>query len=272
MTTTWHLDDETIDRYADDRLGDAFAASLEAHVIACATCRVALAGRVGVDREGWAAVRVRIERPRAGLVECILRGAGVPGHVARILVASPALRLPWLVAVGFSLLFAALASRSLFGDPLPFVVLAPLVPIAGVAAAFGGRVDPLWEVGLSSPTGGFRLTMLRAASVLATSVALTGMAAVLLPDGGWLPVAWLLPSLALTVLALALSSTSLSPIAASVAVGTAWMAGMLVVTRTSSEPLAVFDAAGQWSFALVALVAAAVLVVRRAAFERPGSM
>jgi hypothetical protein len=267
MTTAWHLDETTIDGYVGGGIGEARAASVEAHVIACATCRAALADRVDVEA-GWTRVRDRIERPRVGVLERGLRAVGVRHDLTRLLATSPTVRGPWLVAVALSLAFAVVASRSLTGDPLPFLVLAPLVPIAGIAAAFGRPIDPLWELGIATPTGGFRLMLLRAATVLATSLVLTGLGALALPGRGWAPAAWLLPSLCLTLLALAVSSLRVSPAAACGLAGVAWLVAIAVAERSGDVVGAL--AAGGWMFAGVGVAAGIVIVARRGAFERVG--
>src|SRR5439155_1248129 len=82
--------------------------------------------------------------------------AGVPDHLARLLAATPSLRVSWfgatVVALGFSIL-AAYGKQ----DPLMFLIVAPILPLAGVAAAFGPHVDPAYEVGLSCPVRTSRL-------------------------------------------------------------------------------------------------------------------
>lgn len=270
----WHADRGTIEAYVDGGIDDASAFSLEAHVLACAACRRALSARTNPElhERAWSAIRLEIDRPSPGAVERSLRALGVPGHIARLLVVIPSLRASWLLAVAISVTFAALSSRAVGGDALPFLVLAPLVPLAGVATAFGKPIDPVWEIGLSAPFGGFRLMLIRAASVLATSTAIAAIGALLLVDGGWLAAAWLVPALALTLLVLAVSSTSISTTTASVIVGTCWVAGVVLVDRFASDPLTAFGSAAQVVFAVVAVASAAVLVGRHAAFDRPASI
>lgn len=268
---SWHAHEETIDAYVSGRIDEASAISLETHLLACTSCRGAISTRVDVDRREriWNGLRAMIDRPRLRLVERALIRLGVPAHTARLLVATPSLRTSWLLGVAATLVFAVVASRGIAGAPLPFLLLAPLVPLMGVATAFGQSVDPAWEIGLASPTGGFRLMLIRATGVLVTSAGLAGLATLALPELGWGAAAWLLPSLALTVLTLVLSSTAASVTTAASIVGVGWLTGVTVVERLSSEPLAAFGPTAQVAFAVLAAASTAVLAGRHDAFERP---
>jgi hypothetical protein len=268
---TWHAQDSIIAAYVSGRIDDAAAASLETHLLACEACRGAVSGRVdptAMDRV-WAGVRETIDRPAPGLGERALVRVGIREDLARLLATTPALRASWLGAVAATLLFSVVASRALGGDPLPFLSLAPLVPVAGVAIAFGRPIDPAWELTLSTPTGGFSLMLIRSAAVLATSVVLAGAAALALPGAGWSMVAWLLPALCLTVLSLAASSTGVATTVAAGIVGTVWVTAVLLAARLADEPLAAFAPGAQAAFAALALLASIVVAVRHTSFERP---
>jgi anti-sigma factor RsiW len=267
---SWHVQPETMDGYVHGRIDDAAASSLEAHVLACWSCRVELSSHIERDRSEriWQGVRGRIDDPGLGVVERSLVRLGIPAHTARLLVATPSLRSGWLLAVAASLALAVIASRTIADASLPFLVLAPLIPLTGVAAAIGRPADPAWEIGLASPTGGFRLLLIRTTGVLVTSTGLAGLAALGLQGLGWGAAAWLLPSLALTVLTLVLSTTALSPTTAAVLVGAAWVVGVGVLERLSSVPLVEFGHTAQIAFAVVAAASAVVLAGRREPFER----
>ncbi len=76
--TGWHADPTTLARYAADDLPFAAAASVEAHLLACADCRAALvpaaAPRLDVTRLDriWDDVVDAADAPRPGLVERLL--------------------------------------------------------------------------------------------------------------------------------------------------------------------------------------------------------
>ncbi|MGW5801493.1 hypothetical protein, partial [Streptomyces bacillaris] len=133
-------------------------------------------------------------------------------RAARVLwAAGPALRGAWAVALGVVVLGALGLSygAGLGASVRPLLlVTAPVLPLAGVALSYGRHADPLYEVVTSTPSGGLRLLLVRAAAVLGVSVPALTLAGAALPPaaGGPGAAAWLLPGLALTLAALALGS------------------------------------------------------------------
>jgi hypothetical protein len=266
---SWHADGAILDGYANGTLGGASVYSVEAHLAGCSRCRVELSRRVDVGRLDriWNNVRSDVEAPRRSALERALIRLGVPAHTARLLVTTPSLRPSWILAVAASLAFAVLAGRLVGGGNVPFLVIAPLVPVLGVAAAFARPIDPLWEIGVATPTGGFRLTMIRAAAVIAASIVPTALATLGLPELGWIAVAWLLPALGLTLLTLALSPGAATPVVAGV-VAAAWAVGVVIAGRVAVDPLAAFEARGQVLLATIAVASVIVVLRRRDTFER----
>jgi hypothetical protein len=166
----------------------------------------------------------------------------------------------------FTVLFLSLvASPSATDGPILFLVVAPLVPIASTAVAWGSPVDPLFEVGLATPTGGFRLLLIRTVAVLATSLAVAAGPALFLTELRWLAV-WMLPALVGTVLTLIISTATTVAIAGGL-VSSLWLAAVVVTELTTSTVYRVFSAPAQVAFAALALMLIAVLAVRRQAFE-----
>ncbi len=274
MTTTWHADETLLARYAADELDDARAYSVEAHLMACETCRSALAPKADAERleAMWAEVVERIDAPSVGVVERGLLRLGVQEHAARLLAATPSLRLSWLAAEALVLGFAAFSANLSAGGPDAklttslFLMIAAFLPVAGIATAFGPGVDPAYEIGASAPMRSYRLLLLRATAVLATSLALTSVAALTLPRLDWTAAAWLLPSLGLTVGTLALA-TYVRPLRAAVTVGSAWVTVALVAAAAPSDTLAVFRIDGQLVSLLIVAVSTWVLVHRRGTLE-----
>jgi hypothetical protein len=135
-----------------------------------------------------------VDLPRAGVAERLMR-LGVAEHTARLLAATPALRGSWLLAVATVLAFAVLAAWTTPGQDanLAFLCVAPLLPLAGIAAAYGPGIDPTYEIGLAAPLRSFRL-LLRAAAVLAAAALLAAAASLALPQLGPGAAGWLLPS------------------------------------------------------------------------------
>ncbi len=269
VSAGWHLDADTARRYASGAAGQPFAASAEAHLAACAHCRALLVPLVEAPRLDaiWAEVAERVDAPRPGLIERVLHRVGVGRDTARLLAATPALRVSWLFAVALSLVFAALAADAGPRGTLLFLTLAPVLPVAGVAAAYGRDVDPIHELAAAAPYSGFRLLLLRAAAVVATTMVLSAVGGLLLPVGVTTAAAWLLPALALTTLTLALSARVPLPRAA-VAVVACWFAVVVGAQREAGGRAALaegdyaaFGAVGQLIALVVLLISAAFLTL-----------
>ena len=273
---TCHPSPEMLFGYGADRLPASQAWSVEAHVGGCGECRrfVGSVPEVSGRLEAiWEATVEQIDAPRPRLVERGLQAAGLPEHVARLLGATPSLTVPWLLAVvavlGFGLAMAwssaaappAAARAGLF----PFLLLAPLVPVAGVAVAFGPVVDPAYEVAVASPFHGFRLLLIRTVAVVATSMTLALGMALLLPNAGLLTAAWILPGLALASTALA-ASTFMSSQVAGAGSGVVWLVGV-AAAEAGPETLVAFGWTGQLVFTVALAAAMVVLALRRESFE-----
>ena len=268
--TGWHADPASLDRYAQGLSGPASSASIEAHLLACAQCRSVVSDAVPVARLDaiWAEVAETVDSPRRRLPERLLVRLGVPDHTARLIAATPSLTTSWLLAVGFALGFALLAAQSGPRGVLLFLALAPVLPVAGVAAAYGREGDPTYDVALASPYSAFRLVLLRTAAVLVSTLCLAGLAALLLPVTPAVALAWLLPALALSGATLALSSRATAPVAAGLVVAV-WLATVLSAFRSTGSPYAAFGLTGQ-VVCLGALLVSVVLISgqhRGAAFE-----
>ncbi|MEU3454918.1 hypothetical protein ABZ671_15150 [Micromonospora sp. NPDC006766] len=256
----WHVPGEDLARYAARTLAAPASWSVEAHLNACAGCRTrltALAGPALVE-EGWARVDAELDAPVPGPFERLLLGARVPDHTARLLAATPALRLSWLGAVALTLAMTAVTAN--LAGPLVFLAVAPLLPLAGVAASFGPGIDPTHEITVVAPFHAFRLLMLRCVVVLSANTVLCAGASLALPDVGARAAGWFLPSLVLTVVALLLSPR-LGSVAAVSAVGAGWAA------LFAGAAGALFTAGGQAALAGAVVLSAAVLARRTSAFD-----
>jgi len=265
---SWHADPALIDDYALGVLDDAHSSSIESHLLRCEPCRAAVAHHVGAARldRVWAAIDEAAEPTRPRVVERPLVWFGVPEHVARLLAATPSLRFSWFAAVAVALAFAAGAARGGRLGLLLFLLVAPLIPLAGVAVAYGPGVDPTYEVGLAAPMRSYRLLMIRALAVLTTSTVLISIAALALPHLDWTAAAWLLPSVGLSTANLALSSYW-SPPRVSVTLVAAWGVAVVLSERLSGVPYAAFRAVPQLVFGIIAAASILVLMSRREAFD-----
>ena len=265
---SWHVSAEVLTRYAGGEAGPAEAHSLEAHVVACGRCRRDIAVRFPVAplEQVWSGVLDRVESSRPGWVERLLLRVGTPDHVARLVAATPSLQLSWFAAMSVALAFAVSAAYAGETGRLIFLIVAPLIPLAGVAAAYGPGVDPTYEVGLAAPMRGQRLLFIRAATVLATGIAICALASLALPHLDWTAAAWLLPALSLAAAGLALSSSLAAPVAFG-GVAALWVTLVVLAEVASPSPLALFRAPEQVAFLACGVACAGLTVARREAFD-----
>jgi hypothetical protein len=278
-----HADIDSLDRYLDDRLGEAQAASVEAHVLACAECRDLLARRARVGpsavrrhEDSWEQILEGVDQPRLTVLERLLAGCRVPRPAARLVAAAPALRQAWLIAglglLGVAVLTAHLGSGTV--GTVTFVVTAPVVPLVGVALSYGSRGEPAGEVATVAPYRYFRLVVLRTLVVLASWLPAAVILALALPGRGMTALLWFIPALALCALTLA-ASTFVDPAPAAVVLAVAWLttAGLAVrgPRRTPAGELlgqfVAFRPAGQILLAGLAVAAVLVTVARRSTFD-----
>ena len=208
--------------------------------------------------------------PSRSRFERMLLACRFPEPTARLVAATPVLRWAWFAAVALVLLFAASAGAEQWqpGDQLAvFLALAPLVPVVGVALAYGPLADRSYEVAVAAPLSGLRLLLLRAMAVLATATAISLLTVATSPTHGWLQVAWLFPALATTGSALALAPRlGMRAAASGVAIG--WLAIVLTIAQVLNDATAPFRTVGQLGALAVTVVAAAVLIVDHRRLDR----
>jgi hypothetical protein len=119
----------------------------------------------------WRREPSRLER----LAGRLLRSPGL----ARALVSTPSLLLPWVIA---SVVVLGLGALTTLGTGEPLVaLLAPAVAGAGIAYAYGPGIDPAWELSLSMAVSDRMVLLARALGVFAV-YALLGLAACAGPD------------------------------------------------------------------------------------------
>lgn len=215
------------------------------------------------------AVLGEIAAPPRSRLERALLAMKVPEPTARLVAATPVLRTAWLVSVGVALLFASVAAKETWqaGDQLAiFLALAPIVPVAGVAMAYGPQSDRAYEVSIAAPMSGMRLLLLRTATVLAAAGALSLLAVLAAPTAGWLRLAWLLPGAATTSVTLAAATRTSLRRAASV-VSVVWLCLVIVVAQAADDATAPFRLAGQAGAFAVTLLAVGMLAAGRRRLE-----
>lgn len=267
----WHAPLELLASYAQGDLDHARALSVEAHTLRCAECQARLADLAAplADRT-WPAIADMIDTPRPSWAERGLERLGVPAPAARLIGATPCIRVSWFGSTLASLAFGVALSHAASGSgrSLPFLIIAPLMPVLVIAAAYGSPFGNTSEIERATPFAPWRLLLLRSMTVLAVCVA--SSAALSLGIAGpagraWL---WLAPALALSALVLALS-TWMSLARAATTSAVLWI-GMVVVCSVVRAGHAdavfsrfvMFRPVGQLVTIAVALVSALVFATR----------
>ena len=185
------------------------------------------AGRLAAN---FAGIEAELDAPPASRLARLLGLLGVDDRTIPLVTATPSLRRSWLVSIVIAVLFAINVGSTSSADGVDrivvFLTMAPLIPLLGMALAFGPAVDPTHDIAVAAPLDGFRLFLVRSITVLVTSTTVLLIGSVLIPEGGGYRVAWLLPALAVTTVTMALA-TRFSARRAAAAVGVGWL---LVVT------------------------------------------
>lgn len=261
-THTWHTDEDLLGAYLAGCLDALQGASVEQHLVACADCRT----RVGplVDTPdlalAWAGVQAAVERPAQPLFIRLARRLGLSEPTSVLLTASASLRTAWLSSSLVALGFAFLAAQLSDGKIWPFLLVAPLVPVIGVAASYGPSTDPLETLIVTSPYGRTRLILVRALAVLTTCLPVSLLLSLMLPGPLWIAAAWLGPALAMIPVLLAVASF-VGPRAAAGVLALSWSAVVLASTRRLPATWPV-EPDRQLVFLALAAAAVAVLALR----------
>ena len=184
----------------------------------------------------WTSVAAQVWRRQPGRLE---RAAGrllrSPG-LARALLTTPSLLLPWLIASAVVLAAGAAATLS-SGQPI-VALLAPGVAAAAIAYSYGPGVDPAWELSCSMAVSDRMVLLVRALAVFAVN-AMLGLAASAV-SAAWVVSAasgvaaasgaaaavtfgWLIPMTAVCAFALAVATLARSANAGAAAAVAAWL-------------------------------------------------
>lgn len=279
MSTTaheWHVPPEVLDRFATDprALTDSVAASAEAHLLRCDSCRRSLSAHtsIGLVAASWAEVADRIDAPRPSPLERVLGRAGVDTGIVRLTTATRGLQVTWLASALLLAAAAAFAGNDRDATAL-LMALAPVLPVVGVAAAFAPGAEPGGEAVAATPIAGLGLVLRRSVVVVATAIAALLVASLVDGQLALGEVAWLGPALALSALTLAGATFRPVEIVAPALV-VAWLGVIYAVhALDSTTPLpdtALFSAAGEGIAFALAAAAAAICTQRRDQLARLG--
>jgi hypothetical protein len=175
----------------------------------------------------WISVAAQVWRRRPGVLERtaarLLRSPGL----ARALLTTPSLLLPWLIASVVVLAAGAAATLS-SGQPL-VALLAPAVAAAAIAYSYGPGVDPAWELACSMAVSDRMVLLARALVVFAVNAVL-GLAASAVTESGAaaaVTFGWLIPMTAVCAFALAVATVTRSASAGAAAGVAGWLITVL---------------------------------------------
>ena len=186
---------------------------------------------VDLDRV-WISVAAQVWRRQPGWLERtagrLLRSPGL----ARALLTTPSLLLPWLLASVVVLAAGAAATLS-SGQPV-VALLAPAVAAAAIAYSYGPGIDPAWELSCSMAVSDRMVLLVRALAVFAVNAVLglaaSAVAAAVGPPAGSTSGAaavvtfgWLIPMTAVCAFALAVATLARSASAGAAAGVAAWL-------------------------------------------------
>jgi len=182
----------------------------------------------------WISVAAQVWRRQPGWLERtagrLLRSPGL----ARALLTTPSLLLPWLLT-SIVVLAAGVAVTTSSGQPVVALV-APAMAAAAIAYSYGPGMDPAWELSCSMAVGDRMVLLVRALAVFAVNAVL-GLAASVVsvvsvsgPGGGTaaaVTVGWLIPMTAVCAFALAVATVARSASAGAAAGVGAWLITVL---------------------------------------------
>ncbi|MBA2811095.1 zf-HC2 domain-containing protein [Streptomyces sp. KM273126] len=243
--------------------------ALEAHLENCGRCRRHVAEAVTTHTPAvntllddvWVEVdATALDRPapvRSPLLHKVRRWA-------------PPSQLPWLLMSVLVILSALGIDMLARGKTVPSLVLllSPVVPLLGVAAAWTQRLDPMSELTVTTPRAGLRLVLRRTAVVLGAVIPVLAVAGGVV---GVSPALCLLPCLAFTVGTLALGTVTGVRRAAEL-LGTAWVFVAIIPSLFTARLSVLLAPQSLPVWALALTVSALAITVRARAFTTlPGT-
>ena len=222
-----------------------FEGRLEAELVKGVAARAA--ARPALAAVTWQRQPGQVERAAGRL----LRSPGL----ARALVTTPSLLLPWLIASAAVLAAGAAAT---LGTRQPWVgLLAPVVAAAGIAYAYGPGIDPAWELSRSMAVSDRLVLLVRALAVFALDAGLGLAASAASGAAVGITFGWLVPMTALCALALAVATVSRSANAGVAAC----VAGWALIVLSEQAATGRFAAAVSDSALMLPYLAVAVICV-----------
>ena len=259
-----HASDRLIEGYATGApVPDQEVWALEAHLEECATCRDRLAA--------VPPAQTLVDLAWVGLLPSLGRPPARPRRAVRWLSTwvTPEM-LPWLamiVLVAFAAVFLHFVFRFGAAGVTQVQLVAPVLPVLGVAASWARGLDPAYELVTASARAGLYLVFRRTAAVLVVVLPVLLVA-------GWLTgtelALWLLPSLAFTTGTLALGGL-IGVSRAAYGLVAAWAFFVVAPTVAVGQRTFAFTVNALPVWAAIFVLTAVVVALRRGAFTRLGA-
>jgi hypothetical protein len=214
----------------------------------------------------WIGVAAQVWRRAPGPVERLLsRLLRSPG-LARALLSTPSLLIPWLIAS--AAVFAAGAAATVSTGTPWVALLAPVIAGAGIAYAYGPAVDPAYELSMSMAVSDRIVLLARVLAIFVIDSALGLTASAFSAAAAGMAFGWLIPMTAVSGLALAVAVATRSA-NVGVAAGTGlWLMAVLGGQAAAGQPAAAVS--DRWLYLPYLAIAAccATLVLIRTAQPR----
>ncbi|MGW0729385.1 zf-HC2 domain-containing protein [Streptomyces mirabilis] len=266
-----HASMRIIDGYArgDTEIAADEVWALEAHMEGCGVCRDRLSAAVTAEAPAVAALVDTVWsglEPQLGATATMPRQRRWSAWLARWMTPT---MVPWLgMVVSVTLLALLLDLVDIGSGEVSLVLLlAPILPVLGVAASWSRGLDPAYELTASAPRAGLYLVLRRTASVLAVVVPALLVA-------GWVTgvtaAQWLLPCLAFTSTTLALGGV-VGVTRAAVALAAVWAAAVVAPTLVTSRTTFALQTGSLPVWGLVLALGTAVVIARRGAYSVLGA-
>jgi hypothetical protein len=207
----------------------------------------------------WTGVAAEVWRRHPGWIERaatrLLRSPGL----ARALLTTPSLLLPWLISTVVVFSVGALVSLGP-GQPLVWLV-APAVAAVGIAFAYGPAIDAAWELSSSCALSSRMVLLTRAVAVFAVNAVLGLLASTASGAAAALTFGWLLPMTAVCALALAAAVAFRSAVVGAGAGVAAWVIAVLGGQTSSGHLTAAVTNAQAYLAYLAAAACSAAIVI-----------
>ncbi len=193
----------------------------------CAACRAVAAGDAGdVDlTKVWIEVTAATWPSRVGWTERLAGWLLRSPALARALVTTPSLVLPWLVASTAVLIIGMVVSAEASTPLVPLI--APALAGVAIAFAYGPGTDPAGEVTATLPVSQRLVLLVRSVAVFGCYAAMGVVAGLVMPTATGITWLWLVPMTAVCALSLAATTVSGSPALGAVVGLAAWSTTVL---------------------------------------------